>query len=796
MEAKAAYILKNKRPSSTDAKAGPDSCEEYCGVQAPAGCWCDPQCVNFGDCCDDYEEFCVSSPPPPPTPGPTPSDLVVPGEFEESQAVLLRWSSNYSASFNSMYAELIDAIQQEVPVWIMGSSISDETDVINTLAVYGVTLTNYEFLEIPTNSIWTRDYGPWGFYYTDNDDIGIVDLHYYSSRPQDDQVPAYIAQYMGLDYYSSEIRHEGGNLMVDGFGHAYHSTSLFQNNSSINGWSEQTTRDTHEELFRTTNVTEATRLQCDGGTGHIDMYAKLIDEESMIVSEYPSSVTAVDRTIIEDNVDLFEAESSVFNTPLNIFRLPVPLEDNGGLNSTCNQFNNDARGYVNGLFVNKTLIVPIYSNDNSPSLNQEYDEAALDLIREALPGYNVVGVDARALTPLGGAIHCITMQIPASNPIRFKHPKIAGLQSARPNYHLMAEISNASGISEAKCLWKIKGSSMWNEISLVDSAGYFVGNIPNTNFTATDTIVYYLDATSNNGKNMTKPIVAPDGYYTFYFDEDFNPGEGCDVPSGLFTSDISNDGAQLNWMAVPDATSYTIVGGIVGQGSAQIEVPAPATSENVGGLLQPGQNYQWQVQANCADGSSPLSQPVFFTTNCGAPEGLSTNNVTSVSATANWNLVPGAFGYQLRGGPVGSGTTTFQTGPDENFLNTGQSLQPGTTYEWEVRAYCNSSLSQTSPWSETVTFTTAPAIMEQVEDIQASVIPNPNSGDFVLRIDHAGPNTEVRLFDLAGRVIHSEVTPGDFDTERDVFFSGIATGVYLVEVEDGVRRKVLKVFVR
>jgi hypothetical protein len=35
--------------------ADPASCEQSnaCGGQAPAGCWCDPACVQYGDCCSD-----------------------------------------------------------------------------------------------------------------------------------------------------------------------------------------------------------------------------------------------------------------------------------------------------------------------------------------------------------------------------------------------------------------------------------------------------------------------------------------------------------------------------------------------------------------------------------------------------------------------------------------------------------------------------------------------------------------------------------------------------------------------
>ena len=33
----------------------PDSCQDNntCGAQAPGGCWCDPACVAYGDCCFD-----------------------------------------------------------------------------------------------------------------------------------------------------------------------------------------------------------------------------------------------------------------------------------------------------------------------------------------------------------------------------------------------------------------------------------------------------------------------------------------------------------------------------------------------------------------------------------------------------------------------------------------------------------------------------------------------------------------------------------------------------------------------
>lgn len=41
------------------------SCVGACGGQALAGCWCDPPCVGYGDCCADYKTVCVDGVVPP-----------------------------------------------------------------------------------------------------------------------------------------------------------------------------------------------------------------------------------------------------------------------------------------------------------------------------------------------------------------------------------------------------------------------------------------------------------------------------------------------------------------------------------------------------------------------------------------------------------------------------------------------------------------------------------------------------------------------------------------------------------
>ncbi|TVR78482.1 MAG: hypothetical protein EA412_08580 [Chitinophagaceae bacterium] len=538
---------------------GPNSCIGNCGDQAPGGCWCDANCVTYGDCCADYQTECAGG-----SGGsnwPLPSSFTVPGEFEEVQAVLIRWGWNTNQT--KLYVDLSDAIQQEAEVWILVGSAADTNTIHNHMASYGKSLTNHKFLIAPTNSIWVRDYGPWGFYHGSNDSLAMVDMQYYASRPFDNAIPQFIADYMDIPIHTSSIYQEGGNLMVDGFGHAYHSSGSYDRNP---GWTQQAVRDTLERILDLHGQTVVDRLLCDGGTGHIDMYAKLLDDYRILVTEYPSVVTASDRQRIEDNVAVFESQITTYNENLKVERIGMPRRNDGTYSTSCNQINNDARGFVNGLFVNNTYIMPAYSSAFSGDVAG--DSAAVQRYRELLPGYNIVPIDARPLTTQGGAIHCITMQIPAENPVRFWHPPITDMQAFLPEFNILSQITNRSGIETATCYWRIKGSSSWNTIPLTDSAGYFTATIQN-NFTVNDTIEYYLFARSNNQKEMTRPITAPDGFYTFYFDDNIVYEYDAAVteiiePSTAVCNDVINPIIEITNYGNRLLDSVQIVYGIAG----------------------------------------------------------------------------------------------------------------------------------------------------------------------------------------------------------------------------------------
>jgi len=456
-----------------------------------------------------------------------PTGIIHPGEFEESQAVAISWSFDYdvngnpsgldlSSEYADVSAKLAHAIQKECSVWIRVLQTSDTTLVINNMISRGTPLTNYKFIIAPGDDWWTRDYGPMAFYSSNLDSIGFVDMKYYDGRDKDNVFPSQLAAAMGYNNYVTQLNSEGGNLMADGFGKMFFSSVVVAANAdpSIHStpWTKAQTYDTMRQIFNTPELIDLTTLNCDGGTGHIDLYVKLIDEQTIIMAQYPSEITAPDRQIIEDNYQLISGLKSTYNRPFRILRVEHPTND-AGVHSrkTCNQIDADARNFINGLTVNGSYIFPSYYDGNTGNAAQH--QRIMAFYQRYMPGYNIVPIDSRDLSPLGGAIHCITMQIPVENPIRFWHPSIDGIVPALDKYHIISKISNKNGISEASCYWKKNNASSWNKVLLTDSSGYWVGDILNANLQGDDSLFYYLEAKSVNGKTATKPLNASKGAY-------------------------------------------------------------------------------------------------------------------------------------------------------------------------------------------------------------------------------------------------------------------------------------------
>lgn len=110
---------------------------------------------------------------------------------------------------------------------------------------------------------------------------------------------------------------------------------------------------------------------------------------------------------------------------------------------------------------------------------------------------------------------------------------------------------------------------------------------------------------------------------------------------------------------------------------------------------------------------------------CPTPGGLFTTNITSSNALANWTPVSGADHYKIHYRIYGSLTwgNLSNIGTNDSTRNLPL-LQPATTYEWEIMAFCDSTNQLGSNWSVNDTFTTPVFIASPFNPLVINMLSN------------------------------------------------------------------------
>jgi agmatine/peptidylarginine deiminase len=436
--------------------------------------------------------------PPPSNPkdiNPPPTPVRTMAEWEELQGILITWTNN---SFYQILSQIVSYAQTEGLVF---NVCSDSNSVKTYLTGQGVPLVNLRFLITSSNSIWSRDYGPWCVYSGVADSLKLIDWIYNRPRPLDDVIPSFLANYLSLPIYQTTVAPNnliatGGNFMVDG-NHTAFSSKLILNENP-----------THTEAAIDTIVNKYMGIKLNryvfmetlpyDGIHHIDMHMKLLDEETLLVGQYPIGVA--DGPQIELNLQyILNNYQTCYGRPYKVVRIPMPPE-NGYYPPTGDYFT-----YTNSTFVNKTLIVPTYGVSQ--------DTTALRIYKENLPGYKVVGINCTSIIPSLGAIHCINKEIGVLNPIFISHAFLRNTSNTTVPYEVKAYIKSKSGIASAKMFWTTDTLSGFTQVNMTQTADTFKANIPNKPLGTK--IYYYITANSNNGRTVSKPLTAPVGFYRF-----------------------------------------------------------------------------------------------------------------------------------------------------------------------------------------------------------------------------------------------------------------------------------------
>ena len=449
-----------------------------------------------------FEGKGISTPPPY-------DNIRTAAEWEEVQALVITWTNQY----NSIQRKIVDAAQEECTVII---HCSDSNQVKSYLNGQGVPDVNIDYIEAPYNSIWIRDYGANTCYANMVEDVFLTDWIYNRPRPSDDVIPDAYGNYLGLDVYSTtanpnKIMSTGGNWMSDGDGVAFSSNLVLDENDGNGDFGSLSYPNHNEaeldEIFQNwmgiDEYIKMTELPYDE-IHHIDMHMKLLDEETLLIGEYPEGTS--DGPQIEANIQYVLSNfNTKFGTPFKVVRIPQPSATNG--NFPPNAY---YRTFTNLTFVNNTILLPTY--------REEYDTIAIRILEEQLPGYTIAPIDidnsGQSLISNGGGIHCITHTVGVNEPLYITHKKLENTADTENDYLAAATILHRNGITEASLFYKTDPENGYTEISMTNTTGdEWSASIPAQPLGST--VHYYIEGISNNGKQGAHPFPAPLGTHVF-----------------------------------------------------------------------------------------------------------------------------------------------------------------------------------------------------------------------------------------------------------------------------------------
>ena len=325
---------------------------------------------------------------------PTSGLIASPPEYGPMQGVLYCFTSSYQSS---IVRDLVVALTQDdecdeiAYVWV--SSTSQQNAATSMFTAGGANMSKVEFIIGPMDSIWIRDYGP--HFMWQNGTLCIVDSHYYPTRPLDNFVPTLIGdEYYQIPTYDIGLYYSGGNFQPGPNRSGFVTELMNVDNPASQGFNETFIAELLQTYqgIDTLHVMPQLPASVDG-TGHIDMWMQIVDDDTVIISKFKpgSNPTAIEIT--ENAVPYMEALG------FEVYR--TPAWNSGGVHYT----------YTNAFRVNNRYFISSYSSGNSAYADEDA-EAYTNYSLAAGPGVELIVIDCYDIIPAAGAVHCIVMQVP------------------------------------------------------------------------------------------------------------------------------------------------------------------------------------------------------------------------------------------------------------------------------------------------------------------------------------------------------------------------------------------------
>lgn len=672
-----------------------------------------------------------------------------PAEFEEMGGVIVSWTS-----YTFELREIVKHVKTRVPVYIVANNA---TSVQSYLNQGGVSMDNITIVDAPFNSVWVRDYGPQSTYLQETDELALVDWVYNRpSRPDDNQIPSQFAELLDAPLFQmtanpNRLVATGGNLMTDGQGTGFSSELILTENPEL---TEEEVNEIVHNYLGIDRYVLMDELPFDN-ISHIDMHMKLLDEETLLIGDFPEGVS--DGPFIEANLeDLLANYPTCYGREYEVVRVPmVPSSDGSWPNGSWSGAS--YRTFTNSLILNDLVLVPTYYNS---SLNEE----ALEIYQQAMPGHEIIGIDMETVIPASGAIHCISKEIAATDPVFIAHAPIRTFDGGEIT--IEAEIRNAAGITSASVFYSLNGEDFFAEIPLEGNGDIYTAQIPDQ--TCGTTVNYYISA-SNSNKTITKPFTAPGQFWSFIID-----GEQVEFVSDLNTAEINEEivfsyAGCLNGFDAEDALWN------FGEGA----VPQTAYGLHDHTIVYETEGYK--TVSLTLNGEEEIKQNMILITT-----GQNTFEL-EILVNGEGTTSPSAGTYVYNEGEMVEITAT----PSEGWIFENWDINAGTQNndESDIMLYMDQNFTIEANFERVET-----TVTRWQEKFLFTVYPNPSRGSLVVVMSPSRGPVNIEIINLQGQVVYrEEVESTRWDEEFPVDISQEKKGVYFVKVEGAHGSKVKKV---
>ena len=520
-------------------------------------------------------------------------------EFERMEGVLVRYPLGLPTSLIADWSRI-------TVVYTLVSNAANENSARSAYQSAGANMNNCQFIRAATDSYWTRDYGPW-FVVNEDNQVGIVDFPYNRPRPNDDAVNGIVADYFDVPLYNMPVIHCGGNYMTDGWGISASTDLVYEENSNNQTWVNQQIHD-----YLGIDTYHVTIDPLNAYIKHIDCWGKFLDVDKVLITSVPASNSNYSK--YEQVASYYATKTSAYGTPFQVFRVYSP----------------SGQPYTNSVIINDRVYVPVMS-----SIPSSTDNAALEVYRQAMPGYTVKGIYYSSWESTD-ALHCRVMGLADRNMLYIKHLPIAGEKDYQSGYAITADIVPLSGQTlKSDSLFVIFKTNArdWDTINFVNVSGDTYNAVIPVN--AGETMVsYYLFAADNSGRRECHPFIGKPDPHTFTIE--YN-GDLSVNPAAVPARICSGNSTQLYANATGGSGTYSY---------SWTSDPAGFTSLLANPAVSPSVTTRYTVVVN--DGTNTISGNVTVTvdplptavisgsaTICA---GSSANLSVALTGTAPWSI--------------------------------------------------------------------------------------------------------------------------------------------------------------